>query len=212
LKMIIEKITGLARRRNREKDQNRSYFYVSEVNKCPREIYYAFKKMPRAEPDAAVIRKLEHGDYVHMKIIGSLMTLGVVSAIEVPIPEGKLFHGRADAVINLDGAPYLVEIKSVNHSRFQRLTAPEPGHYKQLQLYLHYLNLEHGILILEDKDTQELKEFIVEKDPGILREIFITFRKLRSQIARSIVPPRPCFSEDEQWRCRCCAYQEVCHA
>lgn len=191
----------------RERDRG-DKFYVTDAGKCPRAIYFKFKKYPRKEPEARILRIFDHGDYTHMRIMSVLFSLGIVRAVEVRIPPQEMISGRADAIIDFEGKPYVVEIKSSSRYKFEKLQEPEPDHQKQLQLYLHYLKIPQGIMIYEDKDNQELKEFLVEYDSGLVEKILDDFKTLKKQIENNEIPPIP--KDIEPWRCEYCEYRDEC--
>lgn len=191
----------------RDRDRGEQ-FYITDAGKCPRAIYFKFKKYPRKEPEARVLRIFDHGDYTHMRIMSVLFSLGIVRAVEIKIPPQELVSGRADAIIGMEGKPYIVEIKSSSRYKFEKLVKPEPDHTKQLQLYLHYFKIPQGILIYEDKDRQDLKEFLVEYEPEIIEKILNDFKILKEQIKKNTIPP---ISKDiEPWRCEYCEYRDEC--
>lgn len=203
--MIKEKIDELYLSKHRDRDKE--HFYITDSGKCPRAVYFQFKKVPKKEMDARALRIFEHGDYTHMRIISTLFALGLVKATEIDIPNKEIVHGRADVIVNIDNEPYVVEIKSINSAAFFKRNEPDPDHYKQLQMYLHFFNIKKGILIYENKNTQELKEFTVEYDEKTVREILEKFEILKAQIQNNIVPP---VNDVEEWRCGYCPYAEEC--
>ena len=58
----------------------------------------------------------------------------------------------------------VVELKSINDKGFQALEAPKPDHTVQLQIYLNVSGYQHGIVLYENKNTQEVKAFVMEKN------------------------------------------------
>ncbi|MCS7134452.1 MAG: CRISPR-associated protein Cas4 [Candidatus Pacearchaeota archaeon] len=203
--MIKELIEEFYKQKKSDKEKN--VFYVSDAGKCPRAVWFSLKGYPKKELDARTLRVLEHGDYTHMRIIGALFSLGLVNAVEVEIPNNDLVHGRADAIISIKGEPYVVEIKSVNSAKFKK-EKPDPAHVKQLQLYLYFFKMKKGILIYENKDTQELKEFVLDYDEETVREVFSEFNKLKELLEKNVIPDIP--KELEDWRCDYCPYIEEC--
>jgi len=203
--MIIEKIDELYSREYGERD--RTAFYISEAGKCPRAIWFAYKKFPKKPKDARTQRIFEHGDHTHMRFMAALFALGLVTAVEVKIPDQEIIHGRADAIISLDGEPYVVELKSVGSYKFKKGEA-DSDHIRQLQLYLHYFKIKKGILLYENKDNQELMEFVFEYNPALVAEILAGFEKLRKQVDGNEMPDVPQHLED--WRCKFCDYAESC--
>jgi CRISPR-associated protein Cas4 len=203
--MIKEKIDEFYTSKQAERDK--SHFYITDAGKCPRAVYFNFKKVPKKPMDARVLRVFDHGDYTHLRIISTLFSLGLVKATEIEIPNKEVVHGRADAIINIDGEPYVVEIKSINSNSFFKLAAPDPDHLKQLQLYLHYFKIKKGIVIYENKNTQELKEFSVEYSEDLVKELLEKFHILKAQIESNIVPS---VEEVVEWKCSYCPYAEEC--
>jgi len=190
------------------KDKDKEHFYITDAGKCPRAIYFKFKKYPKKQPEPRILRIFDSGDYTHMRIMSVLFGLGIVRSVEVKIPPQEIISGRADAIIDIDGKPYVVEIKSSSQYKFANLDKPEPDHMKQIQLYLHFFKIPQGILLYEDKNTQDLKEFPVEYDPFLVQNVLRDFKTLKEQIDKNIIPPIP--KDIEPWRCEYCEYREEC--
>lgn len=204
-RMIKELIEELYR--TRRKGKEKITFYVTDAGKCQRAIWFSLKGYPKKEPDARVTRVLEYGNHTHIRLLGALFSLGLVSAVEIEIPENDLVHGRADAILSIKGEPYVLEIKSVNSSKFKK-GLPDSSHIKQLQLYLYFFGIKKGILLYENKDTQDLKEFVIDYDEKIVKEVFSEFNRLKELIEKDIIPEKP--KEIEDWQCDYCPYIEEC--
>ena len=189
----------------KEEEKERTHFYVSETDNCPRAVFYSFKSMPKAKLDPIVQRKMEHGTFTHIRLMSALFGLGVVRATEIKIPEDQLFKGRADAIVTMGGEIYVLEIKSMNNGFFKNLNQPNKAQNRQIQLYMHYFNIDKGIVLVENKDTQELKEFIVLKNEEEIAKVFSEFEELKSKIKNNEVPNKP--FDLEEWKCRYCPYE-----
>lgn len=190
------------------KARERAYFYVSDVGKCPRALYFHFKNVPGEEPDPRLLRVFEEGDYTHRRLMSVLLSLGVVQAVEIHTPSNDLIHGRADAVITLDNEPYILELKSSAGFKFRKLEEPRKKHVEQIQLYMHYFNIPQGIILYENKNTQHLKEFRVDYDEELVEGLIKNFEFLREQIEKEIVPEKP--EDIKDWQCRYCEYRKEC--
>ena len=153
------------------------------------------------------MRIFEHGTHTHFRIMGVLYSLCLVTASEISIPENEMIHGRADAIVSIKGEPYIVEIKSVNSAKFRKEEA-DSDHIKQLQLYLYFFKVKKGILLYENKDTQELNEYIIDYDEKLVKDVIASFDKLKDQLEQAIVPEIP--KDIEEWRCNYCSYLEEC--
>lgn len=196
--------------RKEESPYKRDYFYVSEVDDCKRKIYFKMKGAPKEDLDPVTNRKFERGDQIHQMLVSTMYSLGIVTASEIRMPDDSLFHGRADAIVSVDGENYVVEIKSTNPYGFKAMDEPKSSWRKQIQLYLHYFDLEKGILLAECKGTQKLKEFLVERDEDLAKRIISDFEKLKGKVDRGVVPKKPSKEGWEYDKCQYCRYAEIC--
>ena len=69
LNMLKEKIEKFYL--ERRKDRDRTYFYITEAGRCPRSVWYNFKKFPKKEKDARVMRVFENGDMKYMEMVNN---------------------------------------------------------------------------------------------------------------------------------------------
>lgn len=190
-----------------EKGQNR--FYISDIGKCNRSVFFKFKQAPREKLEARILRIYEYGEYLHRNIINILIRLGMVVTAEINIPPQEMIGGRADAIVNVDNELYVLDIKSINSSIFKNLTSPKEEHIYQLQLYLHYFNIKKGILLYIDKDKQEIKDFIEDYNPELCQRLLNNLKELRTKIETDIVPSTlPDYPKN--WQCSYCQFRAIC--
>jgi len=208
--MLVERLEEYFKRE--ERVRVRDYFYVTEVAKCPRQIFYSARGFPRPPLDGQTARKLAVGDAAHQRIVQALYGMGIVVAAEASIPPNPLFHGRADVIVSLDGRNYVVEIKTVHPYNFEQMVAaPRRDHYLQLQLYLHYFDIPQGVILAENKANQELREFVVSRDDAEIARVLSTFEELRRIIfLEGRLPSLPDKSDWEYDQCRYCPFVEFC--
>jgi len=183
-----------------EKPKPRSYFYISEAGKTAYEIYKGMLLKQRYPP--RIRRLMEIGQKTHKTVCRYLQEMGFLKASEVRIGD-DLFHGFVDAIVHLPfEKPMPLEIKTVNRQDFEKLLKrgmPTWQSYSQLQLYLNYLRkpskgrilfietntLEDHVMPLEEyRQDQRIKEFIVRKNPRIIRQTIQKFRKLKDVFVR----------------------------
>jgi CRISPR/Cas system-associated exonuclease Cas4 (RecB family) len=194
---------------DRERDKEQHHFYITDAGKCPRAVFFKFKNVPREKMEPRVLRMFDHGDYIQMQILNNLFSLGIVRASEIKIPPQELISGRADAIITLDNDLYVVDFKSMNSLVFKNLDQPKEDNVNQIQLYLHFFKIPKGILLYINKDTLELKEFLVEYNPAIAKELLSELSDLKTKIDSNIVPDRiPAFPDN--WQCQYCQFKEIC--
>jgi len=212
--MLKELIDQFYLDREREKkerrERERTQFYVSEVGKCPRTVFFRFKQAPAREVEAERLRLWEHGNYIHQLILRPLFSLRLVRATEIEIPPQEIIVGRADAIISLGGEPYVLDIKSISgRMNLERMEQPKLEDSYQIQLYLHYFGIKKGILLYLNKDTQELKEFLVNYNNELVEKLLAGFEKLKSKIESNIIPLR-LRDFPENWQCQYCEFKEIC--
>jgi len=213
LKEFIDKFYLDKEREKKERiRKKRTQFYISEAGKCPRSIFFRFKQAPAKEIEAERLRLFEYGNYIHQLVLRPLFSLGLVRSTEVEIPPQELVVGRADAIVSLNGEPYVLDIKSITgRIDLNKMDKPKIESYYQVQLYLHYFGIKKGILLYLNKDTNELKEFVFDYDKKVAEKILADFENLKKMIESDIVPSR---LEDypNNWQCRYCEFYEVCKA
>lgn len=191
------------------KDRDQTRFYITDAGRCNRSIFFKFKNAPREEIDPRLLRLFDHGDYIQMQILNSLFSIGVVRASEIRIPPQEIISGRADAIVTLDNELYVVDFKSMNSMIFKNLKEPKEENVNQLQLYLHYFKIPKGMLLYVNKDTSELKEFVVEYDKIRAKNLLENLKKLKKKIEANKIPERlPDFPSN--WQCRYCPFKDIC--
>lgn len=188
------------KKKKAEKPKPRSYFYVSEAGKTPYEIYKAMLLKQVYPP--RIRRLMEIGKVTHKRVCKYLGEMGLLRASEVKIGD-DLFHGYVDAITHLPyEKPMPLEIKTVNKKDFEnilRTGMPTWQSYIQLQLYLNYLRklrtgrilfietktLEDFVMPLEEyRSSQRMKEFIIRKNPRVIRQTLQKFRRLKEVFVR----------------------------
>lgn len=196
---------------NQRKDREQHHFYISDAGRCGRAIFFRFKKAPGEEIEPRVLRLFDHGNSIHRLIMKPLLAIRDIHVIasEVNIPPQELIRGRADAIFSDGRDLYVLDIKSMNSLIFKNLNQPKEEHINQIQLYLHYLDPKKGILLYVNKDTQDLKEFMVSYDAERVHSLLKELSELKTKIDSNIIPPRiPVWPEN--WQCQYCQFKEIC--
>lgn len=205
LKELIDKFYS-----EQQKSKEQTHFYITDAGKCPRQIFFKFKNAPRAKMDPRILRIFERGEHLHRNIFNILYRLKIGVTTEVSIPSQEIISGRADAIICLDSQNYVLDIKSINSMVFKNLFEPKIENVYQLQLYLHYFNINKGILFYIDKDRQDIKEFLVNYNPQMAEELVAGFESLKEKIDTDVVP-EVLADYPENWQCSYCQFREICN-
>lgn len=109
----------------------------------------------------------------------------------------------------------IVDFKSINYFDFKKLEAPKPEHMTQMQIYLYLSGCKYGKFIYEDKNYQNVKEFLVVRDDKMLavkkaeaihlKELITT----KSPKGHWRLPPRG-YDSKSHTRCRQCKFRGDC--
>lgn len=141
------------------------------------------------------------------------------------------FGGSCDGVaVNLPqlppGMPCVLEMKTHSEDSFAKLagkiiskspkyvrSAPpgvrkaKPEHFVQMQTYMHKLNIEVGLYLAVNKNTDEIYAEFIQLDRAVGER---AIARARSIIYSDEAPAR--ISESPGWfECKFCAFVEICH-
>jgi len=188
-------------------------FGPSEHNTCPRFWWYKFNGVTfPVNHNARVQRIFDVGNAVEDRIVDYFRGMGVLISTQEPVPQREglpPISAYIDAVIDWDG-PVVVEIKSTKHEGFamrQHYKKPTEDHYRQIQWYLHYKELDRGIVIYENKNDQEILPFKVKRDMVFCEKQMKKYAKIYSK-ASGPRPDRP--YQRSSPTCRECKLLTVC--
>ena len=196
---------------DRQRDREQHHFYITDAGKCSRAVFFKFKNVPREEMKAHILRLFDHGDHIHQLIMKPLLSMRDVHIVasEVNITPQEIISGRADAILSDGKNLYVLDIKSIHIMVFDKLAAAKEENIDQIQLYLHYFKVPQGILLYVNKNTLELKEFIVPYDGKRAAALLDNLNKTKIKIDSNTIPERlPDYKEN--WQCRYCQFKEVC--
>jgi len=193
------------------KSWEQTHFYISQAGKCPRSIFFKFKKVPEKPLEANLLRMFDHGNHMHQLIMSALLSTRDVHVVasEVKIPPQELISGRADAVLSDGNQLYVLDIKSMDSTTFDAMIEPKLENVQQIQLYLYYFKISKGILLYVNKDNLQLKEYIFDYDPEEAQRLIKGMTLLRTQIDTDIVPKR-IDAYPNNGECKYCQYKSVC--
>jgi CRISPR/Cas system-associated exonuclease Cas4 (RecB family) len=196
---------------DRQHDREQTHFYITDAGKCGRALFFKFKNVPREEMKPSVLRLFDHGDHIHQMIMKPLLGLREIHVVasEVNIPPQEIISGRSDAILSDGKSLYVLDIKSMNSMIFDKLKEPKEENVDQLQLYLHYFKIPKGILLYVNKNSLELKEFVVEYDSKRAAGLIDVLKGVKEKIDSNTVPPR-LISYPKNWQCTYCSFKEIC--
>jgi hypothetical protein len=106
----------------------------------------------------------------------------------------------------------LNDMKSINSFGYKsKLERGSPFNYRvQVNIYIHILGLDYGMLYFENKDDSSTKIFHVEKDEALWQKIKEQARNMIDMTGDLLLPPPRPWSQDD-YECRYCEFQPICH-
>ena len=218
--MIERKLNSLFRIPKHEaevrKGLHASAIIVADSAFCKREQVLSLFYCRNAEDNLSdgLLRIFEEGNSIHAKWQEMFQRAGIARGIE-DRGYSEMFdlYMTPDAVIELNNKLYVVEIKSANTYSYKSMKDSHPSGTKQLQLYMHFLCIPRGFVLVEDKNTQEFKIFVTKYEPGqatpFVKRLHEVSRAKERYAIDNILPKRICPSAGCQRASRC-SLSEAC--
>jgi len=132
--------------------------------------------------------------------------------------EERQLYFSPDAIIAYGGEKYVVEIKGYNLDEYERLlvaSKPPDLAYRQVQLYMHLLELQRGVILVECKNSQRFKVWAVQYDRDVVQSYLDRMYSVKGNVGSvkefglSRIKLRVCKSRDVPLARRC-PYAKVC--
>jgi CRISPR/Cas system-associated exonuclease Cas4 (RecB family) len=194
----------------------RRYLGCSSIGEeCDRKIWYSFHE-PIRVMDPRIHRIFDLGHLLESYCISMLKHAGY----EVYHDDGSGQYGfideevagHIDAVINIDGLAYLLEIKTANDKRFAEMVKngvaiSDPVYYVQMQTYMKYMELDQAIFMAINKNTSALHMEIVKYEK-IKADYAINRGKEIVRGAKEEAQRK--YSSKAFYKCKFCNYKDVC--
>jgi len=193
-------------------------FYPSSANKCSRYIVYDMLGYPKPPKEPKLIRIMENGNSMHERYQTWFEEMGILVANEFPIKVPELrISGRLDSIITTkDIIPgvddvAIVELKSANDKKFAQMVKsnePNPDYYAQIQLYMELLKIPYGLIFIENKNNQEILEFLVDYDPEFGKRLLEKVVMVNDCVTKKELPRREYIKSS--YECKWCDYHDTC--
>ena len=204
--MIVRLIESHLEKQNRDAQRQTKCFHVSQLyHPCLRHLYYSYFGL-KQEVDAKTYRIFDNGHSVHNRLQSYLEGIGILVEKEHRVWNGEYrICGRCDGIVKLNGKCGVLEIKSINSKGFNS-SLPKHEHVVQTMMYIHLLGLRGGVILYENKDTQELTECYCALDIAIVDKTLAKVKKVKNIIETKQLPP----PTQREWDCKFCGFKESC--
>lgn len=198
----------------------RNKLHPSTIGMCQRRIALDMLMVPTPLDQPRAQRIFDNGHALHARYEHLFAEMGILVQAEMKI-EREHISGHTDAWIKIknfaypDGEDYLVELKSASNKSFQRMVEgnlPKEEHYAQLMFYLHLTGIQKGIILVENKDTQELWEYAVQYDAAYANALEQKAKQIIALVQERRLPPIPEKGyAPTSYACTYCPFQFYCH-
>lgn len=191
------------------RDRTKSWS-ASAAGTCLRARQFAYLGLPGKPPDEHAMEIFLNGTWVHLRhqVVG--LTAGYLVAAEVPLINTDLnLRGTMDA-IDLTGS--VVEYKSINQNGFGtvRQFGPKDEHKLQVHSYMLAGDFEQARIIYENKNTNDIKEFLVPRDENLILDVRSDLEELNLATENGTLLPILPECHRKEGRYRWCPFASQC--
>lgn len=146
-----------------------SAIIVPETRFCYRQqvLSLFYRQLQGEQTPIGLMRVFEEGNAIHEKWQRLFIRGGYAKPEDCDRTQFDEEHDlqyTPDIIATIDGEQYVVEIKSVNTYVYKK-QKPHASGRKQLQLYMYLTGIHQGIVLQEDKNTQEFRANIYKYNP-----------------------------------------------
>jgi len=120
--------------------------------------------------------------------------------------------GHPDGILDTSPDKSLFELKTINDNGFTSLSfnGPREGYLMQVNLYMWMLGLKKCYLVYLNKNTSEMKEFVLSPDEDMLSKAKLKARELIDALDNGTVPERTVCNKKSDFRAKSCSMAKLC--
>ena len=169
--------------------------------------------LPQEVVEPRIQRIFDNGNSVHTRYLNGYLKFLDCRPLEVEIEKNgktewvecveKRFEdpelwlkGSPDALINNseDGLDYVFELKSIKQEQFNKLARPMLEHIYQAYVYMYMTGIPRAVILYENKNNQDLKEFVIERDEKIMNKVLTKIKSIIKYVteyeSKRALPPK----------------------
>lgn len=200
-----------------------SALIVSDNKWCLRQqvLSLLYKQLQGEQYSVGLKRVFTEGDAVHEKWQRLMIRAGYAKAEDL---DRTRFDSKYRTSYTPDGVIYVpefydgkmvLEIKSVNTYQFQKM-GRHPSAFKQCMFYMAEEGLEKGVVLCEDKNTQDFRLEVYDFDPDVVAVPIQRQKDVKNaykEVMRTkVMVPRPGDAKGPDCkRCYECNMREACY-
>jgi hypothetical protein len=181
-----------------EKQEKKPFnrFFPSSAGQCPRSVQYNMMGLMPDDIDDQSRRRMDNGNYMHLRYGAYFKSVNKLIEEEPAFRmdmDGVFVSGRGDLIVaDSLGNKTLIELKSINDRKFKLiLKKPDFCHYLQWNICSKALNYPTGIILYENKNTQEIKYHHVNFSEEDYRKVINEWLLIDKHLKEGTLIPRP---------------------
>jgi len=208
-----------------KKQEHRAHMGASIIgHPCARFIWLTWRWASTPKFAGRILRLFDTGKREEPRLLEELRSIGVQVWDKDPETDEQWrvsacnghFGGSLDAVARglpeAPKTPAVLEFKTHNAKSFadllaKKLQASKPQHFDQMQIYMGLMQLERGLYLAVNKDTDELYSEWVYFD----KEHFEQTIDYAQGLIDMLAPPERISNDPAHWQCKGCMHHHVCH-
>lgn len=163
-------------------------WHPSSLHTCPRAQVFSFLGVPaKVKINPGLQHVFNDGHWRHVRWQIALKQAGLVDEVEVGVTNRRYhMEGHLDA---LKTDEYTVELKGIHSMQYQYiLSEPKPEHADQVEAYFVMTGYDTGVIIYEDKSSNNWHEHVVHPDKQRRRRIVQLIDRLNTHINQHTLP------------------------
>ena len=197
-------------KKRRDSVKNIELFHPSQLTECTRKSIYRVY----GEPYELDVFEAEHQKYAKQKWLDFFETSRIAKLIDTDIDAADTTYNlasRVDGILRIGELTFVILIKSLSTEEFQRIKEQEIHRRDIVELILDMwlVEVHHGLLLYEDRTTNEITTFHILPYPSIINAACRKCRELYDNKIKGIIPERPYDSPDSK-ECLTCNFKETC--
>lgn len=158
-----------------------------------------------------LLRVFEEGDSIHMRWQNRFKKMGIAEYIE-----GRGFSKEynlyltPDVIARYKNKRYIIEIKSCSGMVYNKTYKNNhPKAEKQLQLYMHFFGIPNGLILMENKSTQDYRILEKHYDRHLVKPYIDRLVEINKFYNKRRIPQNTHKITDSI--CKWCPYSDACY-
>ena len=183
-------------RRARRRSQRVGWVHVSDLlQPCDRVLAARLlgHKLPEERISPRTRRIFDNGHFMHMRWQNYFLSLPPAFEVDINVPLARWpIVGEADIIVrHKEFGRLVVELKSMNGTRWKALKVAEPDNVRQANTYVALAGADGSLVWYESKDDQDCKIYHHESQPALFTPLLERVEGVLEMVLAARLPA-PC--------------------